>query len=501
MKHYSSDILIIGSGIAGLYCALQAATYANVIIITKKNIATSNSQYAQGGIAAVLDPLDNFERHIQDTLTAGGGINHLPAVKALVKEAPQHIEQLIKLGVAFNKKQGKFDLHREGGHSRRRIAHVNDSTGREVEQALIKSVKQHPRIQVYESHYAIELLANTQGALALNRKTNSLETFTAQYNVLATGGCGQVYAYTTNPAIATGDGFAIAQRAGAKLHDMEFMQFHPTSLNLKNKPHFLLTEALRGEGARLFNSAHQRFMKKYNAQGELASRDVVSQAVYKELQSGPVYLDITHKSDTFIKKHFPYIYTELLKYNLHLDQQPIPITPTAHYMCGGVHTNLHGETSIPNLYAIGEVAHTGVHGANRLASNSILECLVFASRAALHMQGKIKNPRSIPRKKIITKLNYKINTKIQSPRLKTLKKSIQNLAWTYAGITRTHSGLKTGLTELASVHKELLDIRSAQGISVELLETLHICETAQTIMLAASKRKISLGCHYISKKQ
>lgn len=491
-----TDIIVVGSGIAGLYFALQAADYAKVTIVTKKELMESNSNYAQGGIAAVLDPLDNFSEHIQDTLVAGAHLNNPAAVELLVKEAPKHIHRLIELGVGFNRTKGKLDLTREGGHSKRRIVHVHDATGKEVERALIFGVRNHPNISIYESHIALELLSNRSqsavgGVLTLNRFTKQLEKYIAKYVVIATGGVGQIYSRTTNPRIATGDGIAMSKRIGAKLQDMEFVQFHPTTLQAAGKPHFLLSEALRGEGAVLRNSSGVRFMNKYDKRKELAPRDIVSRAVYDQLQQGNVFLDITHKSSAYIKRRFPYIYEELWWFGLKLDQDRVPISPAAHYLCGGIATDLYGKTSIHNLYAIGEAAYTGVHGANRLASNSILECLVFAARANYYIKHHIKKyQRVVLAKSTLPKI-------VATPKaVYQLRSQIQNIMWNQVGIIREYTALQRANKRLYLIHQQIHQLQR-KGTSAYTQETLNICELASAVTTAALQRSKSIGCHYI----
>lgn len=496
VKNYKSDIVVVGSGIAGLYFALLAAEHSKVTIVTKKELMESNSNYAQGGIAAVLDPLDDFEAHINDTLIAGCYLNNKRAVEILVQEAPRHIHKLIDLGVGFNRTDGKLDLTTEGGHSSRRIVHVHDATGREVERALIFNVRNHKNISIFESHIALDLLTNSQktgvgGIMALNRFTKDLEKFTAKYVVIATGGAGQAYARTTNPRIATGDGIAMAHRIGAKLHDMEFVQFHPTTLQSAGKPHFLLSEALRGEGAVLRNSQGKRFMQSYDPRKELAPRDIVSRAVFDQLRKGPVYLDITHKGSTYIKKRFPYIYDQLWWFDYKLDQDRIPISPAAHYLCGGIETDLYGKTTLDNLYAIGEAAYTGVHGANRLASNSILECLVFADRANRHIK------RSLKQYQAVRVMRYSPPVFLKTPKnVYALRVEIQKIMWHSVGIIRQQELLLKTQQRLEHIHDNLMKTRK-KGVSAYLQETINICEVALAITTAAIQRTESIGAHYI----
>ncbi len=430
-KH--TDFLVIGSGIAGLNFALQAAQYGKVGIVTKKELMESNSNYAQGGIAAVLDKNDNFEKHITDTLKAGCYLNDKKAVETMVRQAPREIKRLLDIGVGFAREQNQLSLTQEGGHSKKRIAHAKDATGKEIERALIYQVRHHKNIAIFESHFALDLIIQNNkcvGAGVLNDK-NKPEIFLSKATILATGGAGQVYKRNSNPKIATGDGIAMAHRAGAKIRDMEFIQFHPTALAKHGKPAFLLSETLRGEGGGLKNKHGQTFMKKYHPLKELAPRDIVARAIFSELKNGPIYLDIRHKGVEFIKQRFPYIYNELWWYGIKMENDLIPVAPAAHFVCGGVHTNLNGETNIPGLFAFGEVAHTGVHGANRLASNSLLECMVFSSRTIKSAVKYIKKQK-MPHIKINS---LKILKSPQNP-CNQCKKTIQNIMWANVGIVR-----------------------------------------------------------------
>ena len=397
-----SDFLVIGSGIAGLTFALKAAGHGSVVVLTKKQRAESNTNYAQGGIASVVSKEDSFDLHIQDTLEAGAGLCHRDAVELIVREAPIRLKELMDWGVRFSTKaNGSLDLGREGGHSKNRIVHAGDLTGREIEQALLDAVKIHPNIQVFENHMAIDLITehqlgpelekrakilHTWGAFALDVEKNQVDKFLSRIVLLATGGTGHVYLHTTNPAIATGDGVAMAYRARAWIGNLEFMQFHPTALHYPGANYFLISEAVRGFGGILRNKKGEAFMEKYHRLKDLAPRDVVARAIDAELKkSGEphVFLDITHKPASKIKERFPNIFDYCLSLGLDITRQWIPVVPAAHYMCGGVVTDLKARTSISGLYASGEVACTGVHGANRLASNSLLEGLVFSHEAYL----------------------------------------------------------------------------------------------------------------------
>lgn len=447
------DFLVIGSGAAGLSYALQVSKFGSVAIITKKQKAESNTNYAQGGIAAVMDQYDSFEKHIADTLDAGAGLCKLEAVEVIVKEGPQAVKQLLEFGARFTKDETQLHLGKEGGHSHNRIVHAADMTGKEIERVLLKAIEKQENIQIFEHHYALELITqhhlgkrvtrydnDTQcfGAYVLNTKTKEVDTFLAKATLLATGGAGQVYRHTTNPEIATGDGIAMAYRAKARVSNMEFIQFHPTSLFLPEANSFLISEAVRGHGGKLRNKKGEEFMKKYDTRLELAPRDIVARAIDDQLKKTGddyVYLDVTHLPAEDVKEHFPNIYKTCLKFGIDITTDLIPVVPAAHYTCGGVVTDLDGRTSIHALFACGEVACTGVHGANRLASNSLLEAIVFANRAAKLAQSQVRN---------IT-LNYSIPDWDDSGTTDTKewievshnKRELQQIMSDYVGIVRS----------------------------------------------------------------
>jgi len=493
------DILVIGSGIAGLNFALQAAPYGQVAIVTKKELMESNSNYAQGGIAAVMNKTDNFTKHIEDTLKAGCYLNNRKAVEIMVKQAPKEIKRLIAIGVGFAREQNQLALSKEGGHSQRRIAHTKDATGKEIERALIHQVRRHKNITIFESHLVFELISKNKkclGALVLKMNNGKKEVtkFFSKATILATGGIGQVYQRNSNPKIATGDGLAMAQRVGANTKDMEFIQFHPTALAKIGKPAFLLSETLRGEGAILRNYQQKAFMQDYHSQKELANRDIVARAIFSELKKGPVYLDMRHQGSKFIKHRFPYIYEQLWWYGIKMDKELISVAPAAHYLCGGVHTDLHGRTNIPGLFAFGEVAQTGVHGANRLASNSLLECLVFSSRAVPATKNYIKKQRLLASKIKLPKINKRINPKIQ-----IFKKQIRALMWHNVGIIREPKKMIKTLKKLEAMQTEI-DKIAKNGVNKQVIELTNLHTIAILITQAALNRKKSICAHYLKPK-
>jgi L-aspartate oxidase len=528
MKQF--DYLVLGSGIAGLSFALKVAPRGRVAIVTKKDRAESNTNYAQGGIASVTSKEDSFESHVRDTLTAGAGLCKKNVVRTIVEEGPARIAELIELGMKFSERDApdedggkQLDLGREGGHSKRRILHAKDVTGREIERALLAAVAQQPNIRIFENHLAIDLITSQKlgyvgenrclGAYVFDKKSGGVETFAAPVTILATGGCGKVYLYTTNPDIATGDGVAMAYRAGAAVADMEFVQFHPTCLYHPQAKSFLISEAVRGEGGVLKTLEGVEFMDAYHPLKSLAPRDVVARAIDSEMKkSGAehVWLDITHKPARFIIERFPNIYQTCLRYGIDITKEPIPVVPAAHYQCGGVVTNVDGETDIAGLYAVGEVACTGLHGANRLASNSLLEALVCAHHAAEKVAagvppavaGGILPPGSTSGKR--PDATFKIpawqSGDASNPDEMVVVShnwdEIRRLMWDYVGIVRTNKRLARAQKRIANLQEEIHDYYWNFIVTSDLLELRNIATVAELIVRCALMRPESRGLHY-----
>jgi L-aspartate oxidase len=503
------DFLVLGSGIAGLSYALKVCKFGKVALITKKSDTESNTNHAQGGIASVTSLDDSFGLHIQDTLVAGAGLCKEDAVEVLVKEGPGHVRELIELGVRFSKErlpngEERFALGREGGHSRRRILHADDLTGKEIERALVVQAKREENIRLFEHDFAVDLITTRRpngelvccGAYVLDTETEEVTAFRAKVTMLATGGCGRVYLHTTNPVIATGDGVAMAYRAGAEIENMEFIQFHPTCLYHPEARSFLISEAVRGEGGILRLANGSTFMESYHKMNCLAPRDIVARAIDAELKkSGAecVYLDVTHLDAERVKSRFPNIYGKCLSVGIDITKELIPIVPAAHYSCGGVRTNLMAESSIKRLYACGEVACTGVHGANRLASNSLLEALVFAHRAAKDAE------RHISGWACDSLVDYDKSSHVNIVNRKTvtgLADRVHQLMWRYVGIVRTNERLETAETELADIAKDVENLYKAGCLSAELIELRNIVTVAGLIIGSALSRKESRGLNY-----
>jgi L-aspartate oxidase len=507
------DFLVLGSGIAGLSYALKVAARGRVAIVTKKDRAESNTNYAQGGIAAVTSKEDSFELHVRDTLEAGAGLCNEQVVRTIVQEGPSRIAELIQLGMHFSERElplapgaHELDLGKEGGHSKRRILHAKDVTGREVERALLAAVAEQPQIEIFENHVAIDLITSQKlgyvgnhhclGAYVLDKGTGQVETFASPVTLLATGGCGKVYLYTTNPDIATGDGVAMAYRAGAAVANMEFIQFHPTCLYHPKAKSFLISEAVRGEGAVLKTMEGVEFMDKYHPLKSLAPRDIVARAIDSEMKkSGATYvlLDITHKPARFIIDRFPNIYQTCLRYGLDITKEPIPVVPAAHYQCGGVMTTVDGQTDITGLYAVGEVACTGLHGANRLASNSLLEALVCAHRAA-------QPALTAELKRSDVKIPHWHSGNAHNPdELVVVSHNwdeIRRAMWDYVGIVRTTKRLQRAQKRIANLQSEIQEYYWDFIVTSDLLELRNIATVAEVIVASALQRLESRGLHY-----
>ena len=506
MRH-QFDYLVLGSGIAGLSFALQASRHGTVAVLAKRTRSESNTVYAQGGVAAVFGPQDTFEQHIKDTLIAGGGLCREDAVRVTVTEGPTRVRELMELGADFTKDNTPFGYHmtREGGHSQRRVIHAADQTGREIEKTLLEAAD--GKVQFFEEQHAIDLILSSKlhssapdrvlGAYALDLKTGEVNSFLAKVVVLATGGAGKVYLYTTNPDVATGDGLAMAHRAGAAIANLEFVQFHPTCLYHPQAKNFLISEALRGEGGILRNKSGEAFMERYDPRKELAPRDVVARSIDSELKrrgDDSAFLDMTHLPKGFLVEHFPHIYTTCLAFGIDMAVVPIPVVPAAHYACGGVVTDLQGQTSIPGLMAAGEVACTGLHGANRLASNSLLEGLVFGHRAALRAKELAADaPRRLdapewdpgsavpPDEGVIVKQNWD---------------EIRHLMWNYVGIVRTDKRLARARRRLDNLVGEIQEYYWGYLVTRDLLELRNVADVARLIVACAQERHESRGLHY-----
>ncbi|MGL5262291.1 MAG: L-aspartate oxidase [Bacteroides sp.] len=509
------DFLVIGSGIAGMSYALKVAHRGSVALICKTKLEEANTYFAQGGIASVTDKLvDNFEKHIEDTMIAGAWLSNPKVVEKVVREAPNQIKELINWGVEFDKNEaGEFDLHREGGHSEYRILHHKDRTGAEIQNSLIRAVRVHSNIDIYDQHFAIELLTqhhlgqlvtrqtpdiNCYGAYILNIKTNQVETFLSKVTLMATGGIGAVYQTTTNPLVATGDGIAMVYRAKGTIKDMEFIQFHPTALYQADvRPSFLITEAMRGYGAVLKTIDGKEFMHKYDKRLCLAPRDIVARAIDSEMKSRGedyVYLDVTHKDAEQTKQHFPTIYQKCLSLGIDITRDYIPVAPAAHYLCGGIQVNLNAQSSIHRLYAAGECAQTGLHGGNRLASNSLIEAIVYAEAAAKHSLAHLKEyswNEEIPTWN---------NTGISSPEELVLitqsLKEVNQIMSTYVGIVRSNLRLKRAWNRLDILYEETEDLFRRSYASKEICELRNVINTAYLIMRQAMDRRESCGLHY-----
>jgi L-aspartate oxidase len=504
----SFDFLVMGGGVAGLSFALEAARRGTVAVLTKRSRSEGNTVYAQGGIAAVLADDDSFDRHVEDTIVAGAGLNKRAIVEITVKEGPARLKALAAMGADFNRKaNGEFDLTREGGHSKRRIVHSGDVTGKEVERAMLAACDEQPNIEFFPDATAIDLIRDreapagkgrVQGVYVL-RDDGAIETFLGKVTVLATGGAGKVYLYTSNPDVATGDGVAMAYRAGAQIANMEFYQFHPTCLFHPDAKSFLISEALRGEGGKLrLKSTGERFMKRYHELAELAPRDVVARAIDAEMKrtgADCVHLDMTHLGKAYLVERFPTIYATCREFGVDMAVQPIPVVPAAHYMCGGIVTDEHGRSSLPGLYAIGEVSCTGLHGANRLASNSLLEGLVFGHRAVDAAWSEVQAGVTLPK----AVREWDSGKAVPSDEMVVVSQNweeIRRLMWNFVGIVRTGKRLARARRRLDMLRDEIREYYWQYQVTRDVIELRNIADVAHLIVECASRRHESRGLHY-----
>ena len=509
------DVLIVGSGLAGLSAAMHLAATHRVAILTKRQMHDGSSGWAQGGIAAVMGEGDTFASHVDDTLVAGAGLSDPAATRFVVEHAPESIEWLRQLGVPFSQEDGHLHLTREGGHSARRIVHVTDATGAAIQRTLIEHVRRTPNITLFEHHTLVDLITSSKlgltaagnatahgnrclGLYALDEKTDEVLTFRAPRTILATGGAGKVYLYTTNPDTATGDGIAVAWRAGCRVTNMEFIQFHPTCLFHPNVTSFLISEAVRGEGGRLLlpqSAGGTRFMPAHDPRAELAPRDIVARAIDFEMKKHGldcVYLDISHQPAAFIMEHFPTIYARCLELGIDITKQPIPVVPAAHYTCGGIHTDLSARTDLPGLHAIGETAYTGLHGANRLASNSLVECMVFAHAAAQDIRAHALPP--VPA--LPAWDESQVTDADESVVISHNWEELRRFMWDYVGIVRTNKRLERASHRIRLLQEEIDEFYSAFHISRDLLELRNLVLVAELIVRSAQSRHESRGLHF-----
>lgn len=501
----TTDFLVIGSGIAGLLFALDVAEHGSVTVITKQDPTEGSTRYAQGGIASVISPLDSFQSHIEDTIACGAGLCNEEVVKNVIEEGPDAIAHLIELGTKFDiavDESTGFELGQEGGHKVRRILHAGDATGAEIQRAIFERAKNHPRIELLSDHIAIDLITSeiggeVHGAYVLDAHSGAIITFAARVTLLATGGAGKVYLYTSNPDVVTGDGIAMAYRAGAKVANMEFIQFHPTCLYHPEAKSFLISEALRGEGAVLLNGAGERFMGSYHEDMELAPRDVVARAIDDQMKrrgEDCVWLDISFRDAEFLQKRFPNIYEKTKTFGFDITKSPLPVVPAAHYTCGGVRTSSFGATSMKRLFAAGEVACTGLHGANRLASNSLLEAAVFSRRAARWV---IENLTDYPT--VAGVPEWDSMGAVQSEQEVLVSHTwdeVRRLMWNLVGIVRSDYRLRLAKKRIQNIQEEIREYYWRYKVTADLIELRNITLLAELIVLSALERRESRGLHY-----
>ena len=496
---YQFDVLIIGSGAAGLMSAIQLSNTLSIAVIAKDKILEGSSYYAQGGISAVLDPDDNFESHVRDTINTGFHLGNEKSIRFMVEHAPNAISDLEKAGVIFSNTGNKYDLTTEGGHSSKRVAHVADKTGQSIQVNLLAQAKKKKNIRLFEEYVAVDLVVKEDrcfGSYVLNKNSKEILAFSSKKTILATGGASKSYLYTSNPDTSTGDGIAMAYRAGCEITNMEFTQFHPTCLFHPHAKSFLISETLRGEGAKLLLPDGQEFMHKYDDRLELAPRDIVARAIDNEMKVNGfdcVYLDFSFKEAEWIKSRFPTITQRCIQLGIDISKEALPVVPAAHYTCGGVNTNINAQSNITNLFAVGEVAHTGVHGANRMASNSLLECIVFAKSCAQHINESMSDKQLPP----IPKWDdSRVAPSKEKVVIAHLWHEIRLIMWNFVGIVRSNNRLKSAQLKIQQINKEVNEYYQIYTVTEDLIELRNLAQTSKIIVESALSRKESRGLHF-----